>query len=70
MQKEKKTLQTRIHVPSVSYELVVEKRFQLIEIYLNGVRVKAANFDCRFDLSPDLHSGENDPFYNFISYIL
>ena len=70
MQKEKKTLQTRIHVPSVFYELVVEKRFQLIEIYLNGVRVKASIFDCRFDLSPYLHSGENDPFCNFVSSIL
>ncbi|MGN1261549.1 MAG: hypothetical protein ACI4UT_00595 [Candidatus Enteromonas sp.] len=49
---------------------MAENRFQLIEIYLNGVRVNASIFDRRFDLSPYLHPGENDPFYNFVSSIL
>ncbi len=53
-------LEGKINVDSSEKELVIDKRFSRIELWINSKKVDATMFDYRFDLSDYLHSGEND----------
>ncbi len=53
-------LQGKLEIGEIDSELVVDKRFQMLGLTLNGKKVESSMFDYRFDLSPYLHEGEND----------
>ncbi|MDY5441412.1 MAG: hypothetical protein SPG64_04255 [Candidatus Enteromonas sp.] len=54
------SLQTSIDAPSIFQELRIEKRFQLIEIDINGRKIPSSIFDRRFNLSPYIKEGKNE----------
>ncbi len=55
-----------LEASSKDSELVVTKRFQMMELSVNGKKVDASMFDYRFDLSNYLHEGSNDLALNLV----
>ena len=54
------TLTQHINVKNIRKLLVIDKRFQLIDLYVNGVFVKRLMFDYKVDLSKYLKVGDNE----------
>lgn len=55
----KVTLEQEIEVDNVNKTLLIDKRFQLIDLYVNGKFVKRMMFDYKVDLSKYLKVGKN-----------
>ena len=53
-------LKQKVTVEDTDYELVVDDRFQLLEVKVNGEYVGKLMFGCRMDLSKVLKKGENE----------
>ena len=53
-------LTQKVTVEDTNYELVVDDRFQLLEVKVNGEYVGKLMFGCRMDLSNVLKKGENE----------
>ena len=53
-------LTQKVTVEDTDYELVVDDRFQLLEVKVNGEYVGKLMFGCRMDLSKVLKKGENE----------
>ena len=54
------TLQQKVTVEDTAYELVIEKSFHLIDVYVNGKFAGRMMFSRRLDLSEYLQVGENE----------
>lgn len=52
-------LEGKLSVNCKEKELVIDKRFSLVELWVNSKKVEAGMFDYRFDLSDFLEAGEN-----------
>ena len=54
------SLEQKIKLDSTNYQLALNNRYQLIDIYVNGQFVKRSIFDCYVDLSNYLKIGTNE----------
>ena len=54
------TLKQKVVLSDTNYELVIDKRFHLIEVNVNGVHVGRLMFGNKLDISNALKIGEND----------
>ncbi len=55
-----------LEASSKDSELVVTKRFQMLDLAVNGKKVDSSMFDYRFDLSKYLHEGNNELALNLV----